>query len=532
MRSRWFSRVLRFFAVASLAGVVLFGATAGASTHSVAKPKKGGVFTILFNTEPPGADVLQLREIPNISPGLMASAIYDELVWTNPTNLKLMPKIATSITTADKGLTWTIKLHSGVTFSDGTPFDATAVQFNWQRIADPANKAVFGGVARKISTYSVVDAETLKVTLGTADPIFDQEIARNLAWIGSPTAIKNLGATVFSTKPIGAGPFLLKEWVRGVSQTYVRNPTYWQKGKPYVDEMDMKFVSDDTARFNTLSTGAAHAALDGSFTNISQYEASGKYNLTNTPAFGGGNSFGMNMSKPPFDDLRVRQAMALTLDSKEFVQRTGDGDDTWVIRTVDEKTSPFYNAKLKLPKQDIPGAQKLIDAYIAEHGGKPIEFTYLALNVPNHIRAANAFQTMITSKLKNVTMKIDTQEPATGVGRIAAGDFQAYFAGDRWTDPRLDMPQYFQQGGTSNYHKYTNPAVESAMTQLLNTTDTKVIKDAENTVIQNVLKDLPVVWVQRFRVYFASSKASLKGFNIFYELRPIVEDVWLAKPTG
>jgi peptide/nickel transport system substrate-binding protein len=529
VRPRPFLLFLRVVAFTAVAGIVLAGATAGASTHS-AKPKKGGTYTFLFNTEPPGADPVQLREVPNISPALMAGAIYDQLVQTNPTNLKIEPKIATSLTTADKGLSWTLKLHSGVTFSDGTPYDAAAVQFNWQRIADPANRAVFGYVARKISTYSVVDPTTLKVTLAATDPLFDQEVSRNLAWIGSPTAIKASG-TNFSNKPVGAGPYLLKDWVRGVSQTYVRNPTYWQAGKPYVDEIDMKFVSDDAARYNTMATGAAQVALDGAFTNISQYNAAGKYTVTNTPAFGGGYAFGMNLSKPPFDDIRVRQAMSLILDSKEFVQRTGDGDDSYVMTTIDEKSSPYYNSKLKLPKQDVAGAQKLIDAYIADHGGKPIDFLHLALNVPTHVRAATAFQAIIQSKLKNVTMRIDTQEPATGVGRLANGDFQSFFAIARWTDPRLDMPQNFQTGGSQNYGKYTNPAVESAITTLVNTTDQKTITQAENTVVENALKDVPHVWVSRFRTYYAVNKSALKDFKQFYELRPLVEDVWLAKPN-
>src|SRR5262245_32834221 len=98
VRSRPLYVIMRLVALTAVAGVLLFGVTAGASTNAKA-PKKGGTFTFLFNTEPPGADVLQLREIPNISPALMAGAIYDQLIWVDPANLKVQPGIATSVTT-------------------------------------------------------------------------------------------------------------------------------------------------------------------------------------------------------------------------------------------------------------------------------------------------------------------------------------------------------------------------------------------------------------------------------------------------
>src|SRR4051794_27401705 len=197
----------------ALTGTVLAGSSTGVAS-AAQKPKAGGTFTFLFNTEPPGLDPVQLREVPNISPALAAVAIFDELVYTDPDTLKVKPKVATSLTTADKGLTWTLKLHPDVKFSDGTPYDAAAVQFNWQRIADPANRAPFAQYAQEVATYDVVDPQSLKVTLKKADPYFDQWVARALSSIGSPTALK-ANPTGFSSKPVGAGPYLLKDWVRG-----------------------------------------------------------------------------------------------------------------------------------------------------------------------------------------------------------------------------------------------------------------------------------------------------------------------------
>src|SRR5262245_59563221 len=98
--------------------MVLAGTVGGASAQS-AKSKTGGTLQFLLNTEPPGMDPVQMREIPNISPAFPAQAIFDELVYTDPDTLKVKPKIASSLTTADKGLTWVLKIRPDVKFSDG-----------------------------------------------------------------------------------------------------------------------------------------------------------------------------------------------------------------------------------------------------------------------------------------------------------------------------------------------------------------------------------------------------------------------------
>jgi peptide/nickel transport system substrate-binding protein len=312
----------------------------------------------------------------------------------------------------------------------------------------------------------------------------------------------------------------------------VRNPDYWQKGKPYIDTIVTKFITDDTQRASTLTSGGAQAALEGAYQNIQQYQASGKYDTVHTPTYGGGYGFGMNISKAPFDDIRVRQAMSLTLNAADLTARSQYGGKEDVITTVDLKSSPFYDPKLKMPKTDVPAAQKLVDAYIADHGGKPIEFTYLSFNTPNFVRMGQAVQAVITSSLKNVTVKLDVQEPVAGVPRQASGDFQAAQLGPRWTDPAIDMPVYFQTGASQNYMRWSNPAVDDALSRMVGTTDPKVTLAAHHTVVENVLKDLPIVWIVRANVYYAIEKAAIGGWRMFYELRPIVEDVYLKKPSA
>src|SRR5262249_5617062 len=157
------------------------------------------------------------------------------------------------------------------------------------------------------------------------------------------------------------GPYLLKEWIRGSSMTFVRNPDYWQKGKPYLDELDIIQVPDDTQRAQSFTSGGVLVSLEG-IQNIPSYQAMHKFKFYSTSALGGGWSCGMNVTKAPFTDLRVRQALSMVIDSADFVVRASHGDPkTAAITTIDRKGTPFYNPKLKLPKTDPVGAQKLID---------------------------------------------------------------------------------------------------------------------------------------------------------------------------
>src|SRR5262245_19351055 len=112
----------RVFLAGLVAVVVAAGAvSAGGSVGAAAKPRSGGALSLVFNAEPAGLDPVQMRGAPDISSVMAAVGIYDELVWTDPATLKVKPKIATELNTTDSGLTWTLKLRSGVQFSDGTP---------------------------------------------------------------------------------------------------------------------------------------------------------------------------------------------------------------------------------------------------------------------------------------------------------------------------------------------------------------------------------------------------------------------------
>src|SRR5262249_39601072 len=148
--------------------------------------------------------------------------IFDALITENTKTGVAVYRIAQSLTTTD-AINWTMKLRPGVKFSDNTTLDADAVKLNYERTADPANKSPKAGTAQSIASMTVVDPTTLRMTIKAADAFWPIRIAEDLPYIVSPAQIK-ADPTKIATAPIGAGAYMVKEWVRNDHTLLVRNP--------------------------------------------------------------------------------------------------------------------------------------------------------------------------------------------------------------------------------------------------------------------------------------------------------------------
>src|SRR5262249_31439361 len=148
-------------------------------------------------------------------------------------------------------------------------------------------------------------------------------------FIGSPQAIQQMG-TGFTNAPVGAGPFLLKSWLRDSQMTLVRNPAYWDAPRPYVDQVIMKPVIDESQRVNTFVAGQASLAVITTPQNADRIEKTG--NAAKFPLiFNGGIVVLFNVKKGPFTDLRARQAFAMAIDFKDYSKVVNSG----IIEPID-----------------------------------------------------------------------------------------------------------------------------------------------------------------------------------------------------
>jgi peptide/nickel transport system substrate-binding protein len=303
--------------------------------------------------------------------GQESVALYDSLVTYNLKKSTYNYRTATSITTNSGQTVWTIKLRTGINFSDGTTYDANAINFHWNRIKNPATASLSAALITGWS-WTVVDAQTLQVTLPSPQGNFLENMAGPLGCIPSPTAVTKYGS-LYGTSPsttVGAGPFTLTNWVHGTALTMTKNPNYWQSGKPYLNTIVFSTLADDPTAVNGMltdefqmcffpSAGPSTLALSHAGYPVSQYEYVTAYGIQ------------FQFAQAPYNDLRIRQALVLAIDTADANLKSTAGAAPLAGGTGTAffpKSSPFYDSSVNQKQNNLAAAQKLINAYIADKG--------------------------------------------------------------------------------------------------------------------------------------------------------------------
>jgi peptide/nickel transport system substrate-binding protein len=400
--------------------------TSAPATAPAADIQPGGTITFLKISDIASLDPIAL---PNsgTNDGPAAAAVFDTLVYSDPIAGQIQPQLASSLTSTD-ALVWTLKLKPNVKFSDGTPLDAAAVKFNWLRLQDPKNVASRASLANLMASMDVIDSQTLKITLKAKNAVFPSEVAL-IPFIGSPAAITSEGAG-FASAPVGAGPFLLKSWVRDSQVNFVRNPGYWNAPRPYVDQLIFKFILDETQRANTMIAGGGNLLQ-----TITPSTAAMLQSANEVPTAGvvnGGTLMYFNLRKPPFNDIRARQAVEMAVDRADYAKVLLNG----VVEPMDSifrKTSPYYDPSILQPAYDPAKAQQLLDAYAADNGG-PLTFTLTTFSAGDYGPAAQYIQGALM-KLKNVNVSVQIEATAVHIAEVNSGAFTAALYGTPFDDP-------------------------------------------------------------------------------------------------
>jgi peptide/nickel transport system substrate-binding protein len=377
-------------------------------------------------------------------------------------------------------------------------------------------------VAQKIANMTVADPVTLNFTLKTADPYFDHRISQALNWIGSPTAIKSEGAS-FAQHPVGAGPFVLQNWVLNSQYTLTKNPTYWEAGHPYIDTLIVKIINDQAQAYNTFKSGGANVmqVFDPQF--ISQSTKDG-YAVTQSSATGGGWSLGFNNAKPPFNNPDARKAVDLAINRDQFVQTRRDGNQAFAIATLDKKGTPFYDPSITPNKFDLAQAQTYADKYQQETG-QPLTFTLSEYNTPYLVQDGQTLQAQL-SQLKNVKVNLNVEASPQLISDYNSGNFEVFPTNARWNIPGIDMYNVFFSGGSLNFMKYNSPTTDGFLSQLLTTPDTQSQVPIVHNAEKQILADSPVAWYANYIAATATDK-SVQNYQLFFDQQALLDSVWV-----
>ncbi|MEE9376272.1 MAG: ABC transporter substrate-binding protein [Rhizobiaceae bacterium] len=260
-------------------------------------------------------------EPPHLDPTAGAPAAIDEVVYANlfegltriGSKGQVMPALAESWAISADGKSYTFTLRKGVRFHDGTSFDAHDVKFSLDRAraegSTNAQKALFGG----IDSVNVTDANTVVVQLKAPAGNF----LFNMGW-GDAVIVAPESAEGNKAKPIGTGPFKFGTWVKGATVTLVKNDAYWGKAAA-LDKATFRFISDPAAALSSMLAGDVDAFANfPAPETIPQLRADPRFKVV-IGSTEGETILSTNNSKPPFNDVRVRRAIAHTLDRQAII---------------------------------------------------------------------------------------------------------------------------------------------------------------------------------------------------------------------
>ncbi|AZR74469.1 peptide ABC transporter substrate-binding protein [Anoxybacter fermentans] len=255
--------------------------------------------------------------------------IFDTLVEYEPGTTNIKPALATSWSVSEDGLTWTFKLRKGVKFHDGTPFNAEAVKFNFDRwrLKDhpyhiPGEFKYYGwmfgdDLPGVIQDVVVIDDYTIQFVLKQKFATFLANLAMVPFGISSPTAIKKWGDDYF-THPVGTGPFKFVEWIKGDRIILEANEDYWD-GRPYLDKIVFRSIPDNGARFMELQAGTVDIIDGVSPNDVEILKKTKGLKLVLRPSMNIG-YFGLNQRFEPLKNVLVRRAICHAIDKEAIIE--------------------------------------------------------------------------------------------------------------------------------------------------------------------------------------------------------------------
>ncbi|MBS3965689.1 MAG: glutathione ABC transporter substrate-binding protein [Truepera sp.] len=269
---------------------------------------------ILIVAQGTDAVTLDAADITDSPSATVSSHIAETLYELTPEGT-IVPLLAESHEVSADGKVWTIRLRQGVTFHDGTPFNAEAVKFNIDRFLDPANAFTFRFLLGRVASVEVVDEYTVRFNLSTTFAPFLAHLTHNSVAIQSPTAIQTFGEN-YRDNPVGTGPFRFVSWVKGQHIDLATFENYWGE-RPGIDGVRFLAVPEATTRMALVETGEAHVAVRVPPADVARLDAHPEITVDNTSGVRTIYIY-FNHTKEPFTDVRVRRAINHAVD-KELI---------------------------------------------------------------------------------------------------------------------------------------------------------------------------------------------------------------------
>lgn len=492
------------------------------SFGSEAKPKYGGKLTIADPMSPPLLD--PNKDGSYHSSRMTLSIIYEALLRIDPAQgNKLVPGLATSWETKSP-IEYIFTLRKGVKFHNGRELIADDVKYSFERGKNPKTGSPFRAYLQPIKDIQILGPYKVRILLKKPYVPFLTYLAGGYnTYIVPKEEVEKHGD--LNKVAVGTGPFKMVEYVPGSHMRLAKNKDYWRKGLPYLDEIILRVIKDESARIASVRTNAASITYI-SFSNVDRVKkVKGVELITGSDAYMGSTlaQFLPNCSRKPFTDKRVRQAMSLVIDRKQIIDTVlfGQGEVAGPIPPVFKKFALPVDYKI-----DISKAKRLM----AEAGyANGFETTILA---PHQYPDFVAYAQIIKENLKKIDIdaKINVVEWGVFLKEWKAGNYDtAALASGYKPDPDSFTYEYWHSKSPRNRTKFFTGELDQIVEEQREAVNLEKRKELLYEIQRKLLYDYcPNIYlysgygVEVFRDY-------VKGYKPSCQTRYYLCETWLDK---
>jgi len=482
---------------------------------STATPRKGGALTFGVEAEEQGFDPATGRF--DETGVLYARTVFDPLTILADDGT-VQPYLAKAVTPNADYSEWTITARPGVMFHDGTPCDGAAIAGSLEHFL----KGLLGLTLNTVTNISVPSSDTVLITLKQPWIPFPAYLAGGIGgqpgYIVAPSMIADPNG---SQRPVGTGPFRFKEWSPNDHFTAVRNESYWRSGLPHLDSITYRPISDAQQRANALQAGNIDIMHTDLPESILQFRDDASYGYVDDSQHIVGepdmNFIMINTQDPLMKDIRVRRAMAMAVNPRQYATVVDKGVNTPTNQPFVPGT-PYYAADSGYPAYNPTQAKALVQE-VARDIGKPVAFTLSSTPSAYAVQAVQFLQ----NQLELVGMKVTlTQvQQADQINQALSGTFQTtswrQFAA---VDPDLNYlwwspTEIFGTGPQAiapNFARNNDPQIEVLLQQGRQSTDPTKRAEAYQAIAKRLNQDIPYIWTDR-TTWAVVARSRVQNFN-------------------
>jgi len=503
-------------------------------------PQRGGTVAFGYIAKPRSLD-------PNVwtgtSDNMVMRQIYDPLIWS-PRPGVYVAGLAAAWQISRDGLTYTFTLRQDVKFHDGTPFNAAAVKFMFDRIADPATRSLQRPAIGPFDRAEIINEYMVAVHLKEPFAPFMANLAGTALSPVSPTAVQRL-RDQFAQAPVGTGPFMFEKWEDN-DLHLVRNPDYkWapaflnHQGPAYLDRLVWKTIPEAVTRMIALQKGEVTAVHFPALDQVAEYKKNANFQVFRKDTPGHPKSMPINIKAAPTDDLRVRQAILYGIDRQKVIDLVQFGNAE-VAYGPFTRFTPFYNANVKkyYPYSKAKAVElleaagwKTTGGGVRQKGNQRLRLQMIGFASGVNQQLGEVVQAMLTELGFEVTFDVTGYDAFAK--RVTEGTYNLSEINFTGLDPNVPAFLMYHSsqilgGGQFNRTKIAEPKADAFIDEGLRATDLRKRK-ASYEELQTYIMENALVLPLYDNSWLTVARKELQAMSFDQEGRWLFYNVWLQR---